>query len=179
MSDTQFFAKGRNKGNERKIILSSATLLVGKAPTKAKRVKMKVRMPLTGEKMSGVPEWVNNAMTFVAQSHDIVTPQVEFSGFELQFSDDTLFADAKAKAAKCQMRGFVIQEVGDSEAPDVEMQFLIYAPFSTGLWKYCGQYGGEECWAQFVQVDEPEEEEGESDLELTGEDEEEPETVEG
>jgi len=177
MSDTTFFARGRNKGNERKVILSTATLLVGKAPTKTKRIKMKVRLPLNGK--AGAPEWVTNAMVFVAQSHDIVSPQVEFSGFEIAFSDDNLFDEAKAKAQKCQLRSFVIQEGGESENPEVEMQFLIYAPFSTGLWKWCGQMGGEEFWAQFTQVDEPDSEP--EDLELTGdeEEEEEPEVAEG
>ena len=174
MSDTTFFVRGRNKGNERKVILSTATLLVGKQPTKTKRIKMKVRMPLNGK--AGAPEWVTNAMVFVAQSHDIVSPQVEFSGFDIQFSDDNLFDEAKAKANKCQMRGFVVQEAGESENPDVEMQFIIYAPFSTALWKWCGQMGGEEFWAQFTQVDEPEADEEE--FELSGAEEEEEESEE-
>jgi len=167
MSETTFFIRGRNKGNERKIILSSATLLVGKAPTKTKRIKMKARLPLNGK--AGAPDWVTNAMVFVSQSHDIVSPQVEFSGFDIVFSDENLFAEAKARAQKCQLRSFVIQEAGESENPDVEMQFLIYAPFSRGLWQWCGQMGGEEFWAQFTQMDEPDAE----DLELTGDDEEE------
>lgn len=178
MSGTQFFVRGRNRGNERKIILSSATLLVGKAPTKTKRIKLKVRMPLTGQKVAGTPEWIANAMTFVGQSHDIVTPQVDLSGFDVAFSDDTLF-EAKATAVKSQLRKFTILETGDSESPDIEMQFSIYAPFSTELWKFCGQMGGEEFWAKFTQVVEPEAEGG--DLELTADDdetEEEPEAEE-
>jgi hypothetical protein len=169
MSESIFFVRGRNKGNERKVILSTATLLVGKAPTKSKRIKIKVRMPLNGK--AGAPEWVTNAMVFVGQSHDIVSPQVEFSGFDIQFSDDNLFDEAKAKANKCQMRCFVIQEAGDSENLDIEMQFLIYAPFSTALWKWCGQMGGEDVWAQFTQVEQPEEDDEE--FELSGEDQEE------
>ena len=116
--------------------------------------------------VAGMPDWVTNAMTFVAQSHDIVTPQVELSGFDIAFSDDNLFAEAKAKASKCQLRKFVVMETGDEEQPDVEMQFVIYAPFSRGLWAWAGQYGGEECWAQFTQVEEPEAAGG--GLELTG-----------
>src|SRR5271157_5222409 len=174
MSESKFFVRGRNRGNERQIILSSATLLVGKAPTKAKRIKMRVRMPLTGRKPVGTRDWILAAMSFVAQSHDTVQVAVELSGFDIEFSDDTLFNDAKAKAQKCQMRGFVVEECGDSENPHVEMGFLIYAPFSTGLWKFCGQMGGDEIWAKFTQVDEPEPE----DLELTSDEEEEEPEVE-
>jgi len=178
MSEHTFFLKGRNKGNERQIVLRTATLLVGKAPTKQKRIKMKVSMPLTGKKTSGMPEWITNAMTFVMQSHDTVVPDLEFKGFDIHFDDQQLFDSKGAKAPKCQMRGFVVEEVGDSSNPDVDLTFLIYAPFSTRLWNWCGQMGGEEFWAQFTQVEEPQ-----SDtLELSGESDEEendPEDVEG
>ena len=162
MSESTFFVRGRNRGNERKIILSSATLLVGKAPTKQKRVKLKVRLPLSGGKVAGMPDWITNAMMFVSQSHDIVTPQVELSGFDIAFSDDSLFAK-EVKIPKCQLRKFVILETGDSESPEVEMQFAIYAPFATKFWNWCGQMGGEEFFAQFTQVIE----ESSEDLELS------------
>jgi hypothetical protein len=165
MSGHVFYQRGRNKGNERQIILRSAILLVNRA--KEKRIKMKVSLPLTGRKATGTPEWITNAMTFVAQSHDIVSPVVEFGGFDIAFSDDNLFENG-AKASKCQMKSFVVQEVGNSETPDIDLQFVIYSPFSTALWKWCGQMGGEEFWASFVQVDEPEKE-----LELAGDDNEE------
>ena len=169
MSETTFFVRGRNRGNERKIILTTAALLVGKAPTKAKRIRMKVRMPLNGQKPVGTPDWVMKALEFVSQSHDAVSATAEFSGFEVTFNDENLFESAKAQAVKCQLRSFVIQEAGDSENPDIVMEFLIYAPFSTTLWKFCGQYGGEEFWAKFDQIEEPEDE----DLELTGDEDEE------
>lgn len=175
MSETTFFVRGRNRGNERKVILSSATLLVGKAPTKEKRIKMKVRMPLDGSKPAGTPDWITNAMTFVAQSHDVVSPQVEFKGFEILMNDDNLFEEAKTRAQKCSMRGFVVHECGDGESPDVEMAFLVYAPFSDRLWRFCGQMGGEEFWMQFTQVAEAQDD----NLELTGEDEESEEEEEG
>jgi len=174
MSETTFFVRGRNRGNERKIILVSAALLVGKAPTKNKRIRMKVRMPLNGQKPVGTPDWVMKAMEFVAQSHDAVNATAQFSGFDVTFNDENLFEQAKAAANKCQLRSFVIQEFGDAENPDIVMEFLIYAPFSSNLWRFCGQYGGEEYWAKFEQVEEPEDE----DLELTGDDEEEEENDE-
>ena len=170
MSETQFFIRGRNKGNQRKVLLSTATLLVGKAPTKAKRIKMKYRMPLSGGKIVGMPDWITAAMTFVAQSHDIVTPQVELSGFDINFSDDNLFAKG-ATASKCDLRKFVIMENGPSKEPDVEMQFVIYAPFTKSLWNWCGQYAGEEFFAEFTAV--AVEEAAGGDLELTGDEEEE------
>ena len=176
MSEHTFYARGRNKGNERKVILSTATLLVGKAPTKQKRIKLKLRMPLSGRaKLAGTPEWITAAHTFVAQNHDVVCPSIEFKGFDIQFSDDSLFS-GDVKSPKCSMRGFEIAESGDSEQPDIDMTFTVYAPFSTALWEWVGQYAGEEMWAKFEQG-EIEEESASDDLELTG-DEEESETEE-
>jgi len=172
MSETTFFVRGKNRGNERRIILKSATLLVGKAPTKQKRLKLRIAMPLDGSKPVGTPDWVAEAYQFVSRSHDTVTPQIELSGYNIVFDDEHLFQKVQAEAPKCQLRNFVIQEVGDAENPEVEMQFTIYAAFSSKLLKFCGGFAGEEFWARF----EPTEEEKE--LELTGDDEEEDEEEE-
>jgi excinuclease ABC subunit A len=115
-------------------------------------------------------------MTFVAQSHDIVTPQVELSGFDINFSDDHLFAKG-ASASKCDLRKFVIMETGPSEEPDGEMQFVIYAPFTKSLWNWCGQYAGEEFFAEFNAV--AVEEAAGGDLELVGDEEPDEEDEEG
>jgi hypothetical protein len=103
-------------------------------------------------------------MTFVAQSHDVVSLGVDLAGFTVQFSDDSLFK-SKATAERSQLRKFVIHETGESENPDVEMKFSLYAPFSTALWKWCGQFAGEEFWASFTQSEAAQP----ADLELSGE----------
>jgi hypothetical protein len=166
-----FYAKGRNRGNERKIILAVACSLVGKAPTKQKRIKMKVRIPISSDKkQGGVPEWITNAYVFVAKNHDTVQSDVDLKGYDITFSDDNLFDKAGVKATKCDMRLFVIEEAGDAEEPDIQMTFVIYAPFTTNLWKWCGQMVGEEFWAKFEAVAPEPEEEGD-DLELESDEE--------
>lgn len=168
-----FYVKGKSKGNERQIVLRSVVLLVNKA--KEKRIKMKIHMLLSGRKMVGTPEWVTNALTYVEQNHDTVSnSEVEFAGVDIHFNDDNLFDIKGAKAPGCQMKNFVVCEVGSVEDPDVELQFTVYANYSSKLWNWLGQMGGEEFWAQFVQTIE----EKSDNLELTGdesEEEEEPE----
>lgn len=176
MSEQTFFTKGRNRGNDREVKLQTATLLVGKEPTKAKRIRTKFLMVLSGKKTAGMPDWLAQAYEFVAKSHDTVTPEVQLSGFDVTFSADHLFGDRVVLAPKCQLRGFEITEIGDSENPDVALLFSLYAPFSDKLWRWCGQMGGEEFWARFEQVDDAEqEEEEEEEPEGDSEDEEEPE----
>ena len=177
MPENSFFVRGRNKGNERKVILQSELVLVGKAPTKQKRIKIKVQMMLSGQKTTGMPEWMEHAFEFVAKNHDPVTPQIDLRGFDLEFSADNLFGPKTVKTTKAQLRGFFVQEVGEAENADVVLQFLVYAPFSGRLHSWIGQMAGEEIWMKFEQMEE-QEDEGEGDLELSGEPEEEPEQEE-
>jgi len=151
MSDHVFYAKGNSNGNHRKVVINNATLLVGKAPTRAKRIKLKLSMGLSTQSMTGTPEWIAAAHEFVAKNHDPVKPDLKLNGFDIGFSDttDNLFRTGELKASKCQLRSFLISEVGDSEAPDVVMTFLFYASFSTPLWEWVGQMAGLEVWASF------------------------------
>lgn len=176
MADHVFYTKGRSKGNQRKITINSAHLLVGKAPTKGKRIKLNVTMGVSTQKHTGAPEWVTNAFEFVAKNHDEVTPNVDFKGYDIGFSVDNLFGEKAVNAPRCQMRGFVVTEQGDAETPDVVLKFIVYAPFATDLWNWLGQMAGEEVWSVFAQAA-PDEDEG---FELTeeAEDEEEPEDEE-
>lgn len=171
MAEHVFYSKQR-KGNEREITLQTAALLVGKAPTKQKRIRIKLQMPLSGKKTAGAPEWITNAYEFVLKNHDTVTPEIMFRGFDIEFSAEQLFGERTVKTTKAQMKSFEVTEVGDSENPDVVMGFAIYAPFSGRLWQWCGQMGGESFWAKFDQAEPEEEDEDDDQLELTGGDEE-------
>jgi len=158
MSESIFYSKKR-KGNERRITLQTYTGLVGKQPTKEKRLKMKILMTLSGQKTAGAPDWILNTTEFVMKNHDPVSPEVNFSGFDIEFSAEQLFGDKSVKITKAKMRGFQIFEQGVSDTPDIVMTFLLYAPFSGKLNNWCGQMAGEEFWAKFTQIDEPQEEE--------------------
>jgi hypothetical protein len=136
--------------NEREITIVNVALLVGKAPTKEKRIRVKVRMILTDNINMGSPEWLDRAARFVSETHDVVTPSIKFTGYDLHFSADNLFEAQGVKSPRCQMRSFEIHECGDSENPDVAATFTIYTPFSGALWQWLGNFGGESCWCSFT-----------------------------
>lgn len=171
MSDTVFYQR-KNKANQRKVTLGPPAMLIGKAPTKTKRLKMKITMGLNTQKQVGTPEWIAAAHEFVAKNHDSVTPQVEFKGFDINFSTENLFHPDGISASKCQLRSFLVTEVGDAEAPDVVLTFLVYMPFSTTMWEWLGQMSGDEVWARFEQIEQVEDDEDDEQLELTAEDDE-------
>lgn len=144
------FYSTENDHNLRELTIVNVALLVGKAPTKEKRIRIKVRMILSGQAVTGAPDWISAAHAYVAQWHDPISPNVDFKGYDLHFSAQNLFDAEGVKSPRCQMRSFEIHECGDSEAPDVAATFTLYAPFSGALWQWLGQFGGESCWCSFT-----------------------------
>lgn len=149
MADTVFYST-ENHHNERELTIVNVAMLVGKAPTKEKRIRIKVRMLLSETINMGSPEFLDHAHRYVAQNHDVVSPKVEFRGYDLHFSADNLFEAQGVKSPRCQMRSFEVAECGDSENPDVAATFTIYMPFSTASWEWLGAFGGETCWCSFT-----------------------------
>lgn len=149
MSDHTFYEL-TNGHNQRELTIVNVALLVGKAPTKEKRIRIKVRMILSGHPNMGAPEWLSACEVFVSQHHDVVSPSIEFKGYDLHFSADNLFGQEGTKSPRCTMRSFEVHECGDSEEPDVACSFVIYTGFSTALWAWLGQYGGDSCFCSFT-----------------------------
>lgn len=149
MSEHVFYSTDHNY-HHRELTIVNAALLVSKPPTKEKRIRIKVRMILSGQAVTGAPDWISSHHSHVATWHDPVSPAVSFSAFDLHFSAQNLFDNEGVKAPRCQMRSFEIHECGDSEAPDIAMTFAIYCPFSTAVWQWLGQFGGDTCWCSFT-----------------------------
>jgi hypothetical protein len=149
MADHNYY-EVTNGHNQREITIVNVALLVGKAPTKEKRIRIKVRDVLSGHPNMGAPDWLSAAAIFVGQWHDPVYPAIDFKGYDFHFSADNLFGAEGVKSPRGQMRGFEITEFGPSEEPDVVANFTLYAPFSTALWSYLGQYGGDSVWCSFT-----------------------------
>ena len=149
MSDTVFYSI-ENGHNVRQIRILSVGSLVSKPPTKEKRISLKVRMPLSGTINMGAPEWLDNIFIFVSKNHDMVTPDIEFKGYSIGFNADNLFGAEGFNGQECTMKGFQIFECGDSENPDVVMEFSIRMPFLSKRWDWLGQYVGDDVWAKFT-----------------------------
>lgn len=160
-----FFAKAR-KANERKIVLKETTILRNRAGEK--RLRMTIMMPLTGEKMGGYPDVLTAAYEYVAQQHETISTDWQFSGYDIKFTpEQNLFGEKETALPRCDMKKFVVTEMGSSDDPDVCMTFKIYAQFSDKLLRFCGQMAGETFFARFEQGDYQEEEEETDQLQLT------------
>lgn len=150
---------GSKKGQERRVILAGATMLVNGA--KEKRIKLRIRMELNGraaKTLNQMPDWIVQAMEFVAKNDGMsVSDPIELDGYDIRFADDTLFEKGSAFGPRCKMKSFTVYEAGGEDDKTVEMGFVIYAPFSRALWGWIGQFAGTEVWLKFEQVFQPDE----------------------
>lgn len=145
-----------NDKTPRRIQLRSATLLVGKAPTKQKRIKSTMTMKLDsgGEnQIAGLPEWLENARDFVMRNGETITASDKaVQECNIVMGDENLFRKTPTEAPKSRIDHFQIKQMGEADDPDTVLCFEMRSPFSTDLWGWLGQMGGEEFDVTFELV---------------------------
>lgn len=137
----------------RRIKLRSAATLVGKEPTKQKRIKMMVTMYLDkgGEdQISGLPDWLEAARDFVMRNGEMVTAAHVVKECNVTMGDANLFKKTPTEAPKTQLDHFQVKQMGKSDDPDTVVTFEMRTQFSTDLWGWCGQQSGEEFDVTFA-----------------------------
>jgi hypothetical protein len=134
-----------NDDKPRRIWLRSAVLLVGKAPTKQKTIKMMCTMYLDGggeEQLAGLPEWLGAARDFVMKNGEQITASHVVKQVNIVMGEPNLFKKKPIEAPHTQLDHFVIKQIGKSDEPDTVLTLELRTPFSTDVWKWCGQQGG-------------------------------------
>jgi hypothetical protein len=154
----------------RRIILRSFAVLVGKAPTKQKRIKMLVTMPLSGQKVTGYPDWLADARDYVMKNGEVIKAAQVVAYCNITMRDENLFQNTPIEAPGARLSHFSIEQMGDSEDPDTVLKFQVIAPFSTDLNRWCGQMAGEEFDSTYQVTEAPADAGEEGELELTSED---------
>jgi hypothetical protein len=145
MQDQTFFT-----GTNRRVILGSPTL-----QSTSRRVCIPIRMPLTGESFTNMPDWVGEAYEAVSKYLTEASPQVQqVADLMLAFSNDKpkgeLFAHPSAKVSSAELKAFSVVRVGDPEDdPEVELQFKAYAPYARDFWAWIGETAGQEVYMAF------------------------------
>jgi len=149
--------------NVRRITLRSSAVLVGKAPTKAKRIKMLCTMDLTSQKQTGFPDWLSDARDFVMKNGEVIKASQTIDYCNVKMSDENLFQKTPIEAPKARLSHMSIETMGDSEDPITVLKFQIMAPFSTDLHRWAGQMAGEEFDSAYEVTEAPETDEDEEE----------------
>lgn len=144
MEQNRFFT-----GTNRRIVLGSPTL-----QSTSRRICIPIRMPLSGESVIGMPDWLGEAYTAVSKFASEMTPEVEqIADIVLAFDSakpaDGLFELPAAKVPQAELRSFNVQRAGDAEDPDVELAFKAYMPYARDFWAWIGEMAGKEVYMAF------------------------------
>jgi hypothetical protein len=133
-------------------------------------------MPLTGQKLTGFPDWLADARDFVMKNGEVIHATQTINYVNVTMSDELLFGPTPIEAPKCKLSHMTIENMGSDEDPVTVLKFQIMAPFSTDLNRWCGQMAGEEFSSTYEVTEAPEEDEN---LTLTGDEEEEEDEEDG
>lgn len=118
------------------------------------RIVVQMRMPLNGESMGALPDWVIRAYEDVSKKYSDVEPEVqEMSDLAIAFSNDKqageMFAKRSVKVASASLRGFKVTRTGKPDSPEVELQFKLYLSFAREFWAWAGEMAGEDVYMTF------------------------------
>jgi hypothetical protein len=140
-------------GTSRKCVLGPITL------QKDRKIKcVGIRMILTGESMQSMPDWLGEAYTAVAKQFTEVEPTIQqISDLPITLANHPpgqrpsteLFEGPSALAPNSELRKLIVLRTGESNDPEVTLQFNLYCPFSRELWRWLGEMGGSEIHMTF------------------------------
>jgi len=118
------------------------------------RIVVSMRMPLTGESLSKLPDWLVSGYEAVAKQFTEVDPNVQaMEDLAIAFTNERksgeLFAKHTAKVASASLRSFKIVRVGKPDEPEVELHFKLYCAFARDFWAWAGEMSSEEVYMTF------------------------------
>lgn len=114
-----------------------------------KRVKLALRIPLTGQTLQGMPAWMGDAHDAVARTVTSATLDVSYKGMNINVFSTDQAADRELQIPSATLGKFNVSRSGDSENPDVDLNFVAIAPFNTRFWKWAGDMTGYHFFVKF------------------------------
>lgn len=136
-------------GTNRRVVLGSPTKQASNG-----RIVIGIRMPLSGESLIGMPDWVGEAYEAVSKFLAEASPEVQqVADLTLAFANDRpsgeLFAHPSVKVPGAELKNFTVVRAGEAEDPDVELTFKAFTPFTRDFWTWVGEMAGKEVYMHF------------------------------
>lgn len=141
-------------GSIRRVTLGPPAMLIG--ANKSRAIKVLVKMPLSGQNMQGMPEWLGEAYTSVSKHCLKLSPEVQaLSDVSVAFvseekANGELFDKPTVQVPSSQIKKIEVVRAGDADEPDIELHFALYASFSRDLWRWTGEMAGNEVKMAFA-----------------------------
>lgn len=137
------------RGTSRRVVLGSPTKQASNG-----RICLPITMPLTGQAVVGMPDWLGTAYEQVSQHFKCLEPEIEQIAdivvcFDNAQPNDQLFEDPSAKIPSADLKRFEVLRAGDGEDPEVQLQFRMYAPFQREFRAWVGEMAGATVYMGF------------------------------
>lgn len=150
-------------GKKRMVILESWT--PKRNTENEKRILFRFKMPITGQSITGFPEFLNEGFHAVEKEGSgggSFTSNTELEQMAVEYFDTDKSTDRVQRAAGVTLQGFELSREKDGESYVTVLRFHYNVPWFKGLWKFIDTYWGMKLWADFVPSPdfEPEQEEG-------------------
>jgi len=114
-----------------------------------KRVKLSLRIPLSGQSLLGMPDWLGDAHDAVARTVTSATLDVSYKGMNINIFATDQSPERELQIAAAALGKFNVARSGSGENPDVDLHFVAIAPFNTRFWKWAGDMTGYHFFAKF------------------------------
>ena len=127
------------------------------SPTKQSsngRIVFPIHMPLSGEPLGDLPDWVSEGYAAVAKTFTEISPEVEQIAdlavyFWAEQPPKEMFSTPSVKINSAELKGFRVLRVGDEDDPEVELHFKVFCAYARDFWAWVGEWAGKEVYMAF------------------------------
>lgn len=117
-----------------------------------KRVLFKFKMPITGQPLTGFPDFLSEGLHAVEKENSggIFTSTTELEAMAIEYFDTDKSPDKVQRAVGVLMQGITLQRERDGESYITVLRYHYTVPWFKGLWKFVDTYWGKTLWTDFV-----------------------------
>lgn len=117
-----------------------------------RRVLFKFKMPITGQPLGGLPEFLNEGFHAVEKerSGGVFTSDIELEGMALEYFDTAESPERITRASGVGLQGLTLSREKEGESYVTVLRFHYTVPWFKGLWKFVDGYWGKTLWCDFV-----------------------------
>lgn len=144
-----------NDKTPRRIKLRQVIGMVGKEPTKQKRILCKWTMYLDsgGEnQIAGLPEWLEADRDHIMRHGGMLKEEYAIKGVHFTMGDADLFGKTPVEMPLAQIDHFAVLQMGKSDDPDTAVTFQTRTAYAQDLWNWLGTHQGDEFDVTFEQT---------------------------
>lgn len=117
-----------------------------------KRVLFKFKMPITGQPITGFPDFLNEGFHAVEKerSGGVFTSDAELEAIALEYFDTEDSPEPVTRVVGVTLQGLTLQREKEGESYVTVLRYHYNVPWWKGLWKFVDTYWGKTLYSNFT-----------------------------